>query len=62
MIRLAVFFFMLVIALPLNASENRDFVDISELDSSLVLDIRYATGRNFTGKVMYPVARSESVV
>ena len=57
MIHLVLFFFVLVIALPLNASENRDFVDISELDGSLVLDIRYATPRNFTGKVMYPVAR-----
>ena len=57
MIRLVVFFFVLVIALPLNAAENKDFVDISELDSSFLLDIRYATSRNFTGKVMYPVAR-----
>ena len=51
MIRLLVVFFVLVIALPLNAEENKDFVDISELDGSLMLDIRYATSRNFTGKV-----------
>ena len=57
MIRLLVVFFVLVIALPLNAEENKDFVDISELDGSLMLDIRYATSRNFAGKVMYPVAR-----
>ncbi len=57
MLSLLVFFFVLVITLPLDAAENRDFVDISELDGSLILDIRYATSRNFTGKVMYPVVR-----
>lgn len=57
MIRMIVFVFVLVIALPLNAAENKDFVDITELDSSIMLDIRYATSRNFTGKIMYPVAR-----
>ncbi|MEI8186371.1 MAG: M15 family metallopeptidase [Chlorobiaceae bacterium] len=57
MIRLFVVFFILVIALPVNAAENKDFVDIAELDSSILLDIRYATACNFTGKAMYPVAR-----
>ncbi|MEI6692895.1 MAG: M15 family metallopeptidase [Chlorobium sp.] len=57
MMRLIVFFFVLVTALPLNASENMDYIDIQALDSSMVLDIRYATTNNFTGKVMYPVAR-----
>ncbi len=57
MMRLIVLFFVLVTALPLNASENMDYIDIQALDSSMVLDIRYATTNNFTGKVMYPVAR-----
>jgi len=34
-----------------------DFVDIMKLDSSIRLDIRYATPNNFTGKVVYPCSR-----
>jgi D-alanyl-D-alanine dipeptidase len=32
-------------------------VDVVELDSTFVLDVRYATPDNFTGKTLYPVAR-----
>ena len=32
-------------------------VDITTLDPSILLDIRYATPHNFTGKVLYPIAR-----
>lgn len=34
-----------------------DFKDIARLDPTIVLDIRYATKNNFTGKAVYPVAR-----
>ncbi|MBN1279587.1 MAG: M15 family metallopeptidase [Chlorobiaceae bacterium] len=33
------------------------FADIADYDSSIVLDIRYATTNNFTGKRIYPAAR-----
>ncbi len=41
----------------LTAPEIRDFIDIIEIDRSMILDIRYATSNNFTGKAMYPVSR-----
>lgn len=34
-----------------------DLVDVLELDPTFVLDVRYATPRNFTGRILYPVAR-----
>lgn len=33
------------------------FADIADYDKSIVLDIRYATTNNFTGKQVYPAAR-----
>jgi D-alanyl-D-alanine dipeptidase len=42
---------------PVFAVQNIDFVDVGELDQHIVLDIRYATANNFTGQVIYPVAR-----
>ncbi len=39
------------------AASNADLVDVLTLDSTLVLDVRYATPRNFTGRTLYPVAR-----
>ena len=56
MIRIVLFVFALFIASPLFA-EDIDFVDVGTLDNSIVLDIRYATSNNFTGKTVYPVAR-----
>lgn len=32
------------------------FVDLVRLDSTIILDIRYATANNFTGEVLYPEA------
>lgn len=34
-----------------------DLVDVKKLDSTIVLDIRYATENNFTGKKIYDEAR-----
>lgn len=51
------FFALLFFAFPLMAEEGVDFVDVGELDNTVVLDIRYATTGNFTGKIIYPVAR-----
>lgn len=36
-----------------------DIVDVRSLDSSIILDIRYATENNFTKKVLYPVAKAK---
>jgi D-alanyl-D-alanine dipeptidase len=38
-------------------ADSADLVDVLGLDSTLILDIRYATPRNFTGRTLYPVAR-----
>jgi D-alanyl-D-alanine dipeptidase len=34
-----------------------DLLDVAQLDGSILLDIRYATPHNFTGKKIYKVAR-----
>lgn len=39
------------------ALKQAGLVEPSQLDSSLVLDIRYATANNFTGRQVYPSAR-----
>lgn len=36
-----------------------DIVDIRSIDSTIVLDIRYATANNFTKQVLYPVAKAK---
>ena len=48
---------------PKAHSENMDFsktdlMDLAKLDAKLVLDIRYATANNFTGKPVYHQARA----
>ena len=43
-------------ALPPSGSAA-ELVDAVEIDSTLMLDIRYATANNFTGRTLYPVAR-----
>ncbi len=37
--------------------EEAGLVEVVKLDPSLILDIRYATENNFTGKTVYPSAR-----
>lgn len=37
---------------------SSDLVELSKLDSSIHLDIRYATENNFTGKIMYKQPRA----
>lgn len=43
------------------ASDHEDgdeaFVDLSDLDATVLLDMRYASTRNFTGTVIYPSSR-----
>jgi D-alanyl-D-alanine dipeptidase len=36
-----------------------DIVDLRSVDSTFVLDIRYATSNNFTKQVLYPIARAK---
>jgi D-alanyl-D-alanine dipeptidase len=40
-------------------NSNSDIVDILTIDSSFVLDIRYATENNFTKKILYPIAKAK---
>ena len=40
-----------------NTRRASDLVDITTLDPTIRLDLRYATDNNFTGKTIYPVAR-----
>src|ERR671918_493258 len=44
-------------AATLQDSAGTQLVDVTLLDPTLILDIRYATPRNFTGRTLYPVAR-----
>lgn len=37
--------------------EKQGLVDITEIDYTFVIDLRYATDNNFTGKKIYPVAK-----
>jgi len=36
-----------------------DIVDITSLDPTILLDIRYATPNNFTGTILYPAAKAK---
>lgn len=42
---------------PSGPPQPGDLVDISTIDPSIVVDIRYATPNNFTGVAVYPVGR-----
>jgi len=44
-------------ATPPAAPADDDLVDITTVIPDAVIDIRYATAENFTGKVLYPVGR-----
>ena len=48
-------FIAVVLALPA-PSRAGDLVDVKAVEPSIVLDIRYATAKNFTGKKVYPAA------
>ena len=55
--------FCAVLILPFSGSAQTssvttELVDILSIDSTIVLDIRYATKNNFTKVVLYPVARA----
>jgi D-alanyl-D-alanine dipeptidase len=52
---LALLVFLASCATP--SKNNADLVDVQRVIPGIVLDIRYATTNNFTGKQLYPVAR-----
>lgn len=52
------FLTLLVGPLLLGAGWGSQLVDISEVDSSILVELRYATTNNFTGKIIYPSARA----
>lgn len=47
-----------LLALVLAAAPSSDLVEITALDPTVRLDVRYATADNFLGKPLYPVARA----
>jgi D-alanyl-D-alanine dipeptidase len=53
---LVVFFLQIVSPAQLLAQSEGDLVNIRSVDSTIVLDIRYATANNFTHQVLYPAA------
>jgi D-alanyl-D-alanine dipeptidase len=55
--RISFFFAAVLFSFPVFGAQNIDFVDIGELDRTIVFDIRYATPNNFTGMTIYPSAR-----
>lgn len=42
-----------------HADQRHTLVDILSIDSTIVLDIRYATAHNFTKTILYPVAKAK---
>jgi beta-N-acetylhexosaminidase/D-alanyl-D-alanine dipeptidase len=48
-----IFFALLALIQPRAHSSDIELVNVLELDPDFVLDIRYATDNNFTGKVIY---------
>lgn len=46
-----------IVALLAGAARADDFVDVAKVIPDAVIDMRYATKDNFTGVVLYPVAR-----
>lgn len=40
------------------AGRDSDLVDLADVDSSIVIELRYATTNNFTGQVIYPSKRA----
>ncbi|MBM3163098.1 MAG: M15 family metallopeptidase [Chlorobi bacterium] len=55
------FVFFLLFLLPFSSGFARELdmvlADIADYDSSIILDIRYATTNNFTGRKVYPAPR-----
>ena len=45
---------------PLREQNKReaDFIELTKLDKTIKLDIRYATAENFVGRAVYPEARA----
>jgi D-alanyl-D-alanine dipeptidase len=58
---LLILWFALAAAFTASAQNGRadDLVDVRSIDSTIRLDIRYATANNFTHTVLYPVARAK---
>jgi beta-N-acetylhexosaminidase/D-alanyl-D-alanine dipeptidase len=43
---------------PLRASWGSELVDVSKVDPSIIVELRYATTNNFTGKIIYESKRA----
>lgn len=55
--RLTLAFFCSFLAIATAAAPGSDFVEVAALDRTLKVELPYATRENFTGRVLYPVAR-----
>ncbi len=55
--RLLVFVFLFSFLIAQNRSSLPEFVDIHQMNPSIILDIRYATNNNFLHQAVYPQAR-----
>ncbi len=53
-----ILFLLLVIPVFGNGKDDHAWVDLAGLNAGFVFDLRYATKNNFTGEVLYPVARA----
>jgi len=49
----AIFLLLLLASQPVFTQEKIDFVDISKLDSTIIIDLKYATADNFLGDTLY---------
>ena len=56
---LASFLFLSCCSFTQSKHSRAEIVDLVSLDSTIVLDIRYATTDNFTKEVLYPVAKAK---
>jgi len=48
----------LLASAPLRAGWGSELVDLSKVDPSIIVELRYATTNNFTGKIIYPSGRA----
>ena len=49
-----VILFQILLSLFLYAQSDTLIVPLRSIDSTIIMDVRYATTNNFTGKVLYP--------
>jgi len=51
-------FIFLIGSISFAQTNKAEFLELNKINSNILLDIRYATTNNFTGKIVYPEARA----